>query len=495
MWMSKHIMLYWHIFLFPCYRKRAQRFQPPATNLQMEMTAAVENFDKVLETDIMVDDIDSLATLNVDIKLEADKNFDPNSFDCHSDVSDESDEDFKPHKNSKKRKTSSKRKAKPKGYCEDCQLETIGDSILHPLLPIYDTQVTGQVPHYIDGEDIERANWLRYVNSARFRQEQNLEAFQQQGKIYYKALFDISKGNELLVWYGDDYATDLGVNKEEYAAISTPPVDSLDCMKYARDIAATLKCEECDFNSTFNHQSTNTCTAHTSSTEKPYACTQCDYRSVQRGSLQSHMKAHTGDKPYACTQCDYRFAHRSNLPRHMKTHTGEKPYACTQCDYRCAQSGSLQSHMKAHTGDKPYACTQCDYRFAHRSNLPRHMKTHTGEKPYACTQCDHRSADKGDLQRHVKTHTGEKPYACTQCDYRCAHRCNLQRHMKTHTGEKPYACTQCDYRCAQSGSLQSHMKAHTGDKPYACTQCDYRCAHRCNLQRHVKTHTGEKPYA
>ncbi|XP_067931069.1 gastrula zinc finger protein XlCGF57.1-like [Watersipora subatra] len=447
-------------------------------------------------------------------------------------------------------------------YCEDCQLETIGDCILHPLLPIQDTQVsvgepdrakktlpqglslsdskikgagkgvwtdikipkfsrfgpyegvqqmctdikkdevsgygwlvTGQVPHYIDGKDIERANWLRYVNCARFRQEQNLEAFQHKGKIYYKALFDISHGNELLVWYGDDYATDLGINKDEYAVLSTPPVDSLDCMKYARDIPATLKCKDWDFTSTFNHQSTKTCTSHASSTEKPYVCTQCDYRCVHSGNLQRHMKTHTGEKPYACTQCDYRCVQSGSLQTHMKTHTGEKPYACTQCDYRSARSGSLQTHMKTHTGEKPYACTQCDYRCAHSSNLQTHMKTHTGEKPYACTQCDYRCAHSGSLQMHMKTHTGEKPYACTQCDYWSVQSGNLQRHMKTHTGEKPYACTQCDYRCVQSGSLQTHMKTHTGEKPYACTQCDYRCVQSGSLQSHMKTHTGEKPYA
>ena len=71
--------------------------------------------------------------------------------------------------------------------------------------------------------------------------------------------------------------------------------DSLDCMKYARDIAATLKCNDCEFTRTFNHQPTNTCTSHTSSIEKPYACTQCDYRCGRRGQLQRHENSYRGE--------------------------------------------------------------------------------------------------------------------------------------------------------------------------------------------------------
>ena len=49
-------------------------------------------------------------------------------------------------------------------------------------------------PFYIDGEDVKQSNWLRYVNCARTKQEQNCEAFQYKGGIYYKTLREITIG-------------------------------------------------------------------------------------------------------------------------------------------------------------------------------------------------------------------------------------------------------------------------------------------------------------
>ena len=55
------------------------------------------------------------------------------------------------------------------------------------------------------------SNWLRYINCSRVEEEQNLVAFQFQGKIYHRAYKDIKVGDELLVWYGDEFAHQLGI--------------------------------------------------------------------------------------------------------------------------------------------------------------------------------------------------------------------------------------------------------------------------------------------
>ena len=49
-------------------------------------------------------------------------------------------------------------------------------------------------PFYIDGEDVKQSNWLRYVNCARTKQEQNCEAYQYRRCIYYKTLREITIG-------------------------------------------------------------------------------------------------------------------------------------------------------------------------------------------------------------------------------------------------------------------------------------------------------------
>ncbi|XP_072326189.1 histone-lysine N-methyltransferase PRDM9-like [Scyliorhinus torazame] len=64
---------------------------------------------------------------------------------------------------------------------------------------------------YIDAKDESNSNWMRFVNCARKEEEQNLVAFQQQGKIYYRSCKPIPPRCELLVWYGDEYAKELGI--------------------------------------------------------------------------------------------------------------------------------------------------------------------------------------------------------------------------------------------------------------------------------------------
>ncbi|KAF4081649.1 hypothetical protein AMELA_G00163500 [Ameiurus melas] len=68
-----------------------------------------------------------------------------------------------------------------------------------------------QCEKYIDGEREMHSNWMRYVNCARNEEEQNLVAFQYRGGILYRCCQPIKKGQELLMWYKDDYGKDLGL--------------------------------------------------------------------------------------------------------------------------------------------------------------------------------------------------------------------------------------------------------------------------------------------
>lgn len=46
--------------------------------------------------------------------------------------------------------------------------------------------------------------WLRLVQSARDKEEQNLEAYVKNGQLFYRSLRRIAKDEELLVWYGKE---------------------------------------------------------------------------------------------------------------------------------------------------------------------------------------------------------------------------------------------------------------------------------------------------
>ena len=51
---------------------------------------------------------------------------------------------------------------------------------------------------------------MRYINCPRTTDEENLFSFQYHEEIYYCVYQDILVGTELLVWYGNEYANNLG---------------------------------------------------------------------------------------------------------------------------------------------------------------------------------------------------------------------------------------------------------------------------------------------
>ena len=57
---------------------------------------------------------------------------------------------------------------------------------------------------------------MRYVNCARNEAEQNLVAYQYRSQIYYRSFKPIPAGTELLVFYGEEYAKELGIEEDKF---------------------------------------------------------------------------------------------------------------------------------------------------------------------------------------------------------------------------------------------------------------------------------------
>lgn len=50
------------------------------------------------------------------------------------------------------------------------------------------------------------SSWMRFIQCARYKEEQNMTVFQYCGNIYYRAFRHIPAGRELLVWYDEKYS-------------------------------------------------------------------------------------------------------------------------------------------------------------------------------------------------------------------------------------------------------------------------------------------------
>ncbi|XP_034455018.1 PR domain zinc finger protein 1-like isoform X1 [Hippoglossus hippoglossus] len=67
----------------------------------------------------------------------------------------------------------------------------------------------GQLQNFLDGYDVHRSNWMRYVNPARSLAEQNLVACQNGRDIYFYTIRPVEPKQEMLVWYSQEFAQRL----------------------------------------------------------------------------------------------------------------------------------------------------------------------------------------------------------------------------------------------------------------------------------------------
>ncbi|KAF5892703.1 zinc finger protein 2-like, partial [Clarias magur] len=68
-----------------------------------------------------------------------------------------------------------------------------------------------QPEKYIDATSEVHSNWMRYVSCSRNDKEQNLVAVQYRGGILYRSCRPIAPGQELSVWYDEEYAKRAGI--------------------------------------------------------------------------------------------------------------------------------------------------------------------------------------------------------------------------------------------------------------------------------------------
>ncbi|XP_066275163.1 histone-lysine N-methyltransferase PRDM9-like [Branchiostoma lanceolatum] len=288
-----------------------------------------------------------------------------------------------------------------------------------------------KVKYYIDATDVTKSSWMRYVNCARNEEEQNLVAFQYYRNIYYRTYKPVPPGTELLVWYGNEYAKELGISE--------------------------AKQEE----SNKQKQSIQT------GAIAGYRCSRCGKLFSTQDYLDRHVKRHadrSGSKSHRCKHCSYSSNCSHNFKRHMVTHTGERPHKCPTCGKGFTRKDHLKTHQQVHTDEKSYRCEECGRSFNRQSNLTRHMLTHSGQQPHVCTQCGKGFTGAGDLQTHMRIHTGEKPYKCEHCDMRFSRVTSMKEHViGIHTKEFPHRCQVCHKGFVTPSKMRAHMQKGHGN--------------------------------
>ncbi|XP_075529821.1 uncharacterized protein LOC142563161 isoform X1 [Dermacentor variabilis] len=279
----------------------------------------------------------------------------------------------------------------------------------------------------VDGRPLDRSHWMRYVNCAPEQSQQNLVAFVRQGAVYYRTCKVVNAAEELFVWYGDDFAKQLGLignsgtqNKVAEEDVAAP-----------REV---FSCEECgDLFSVKESLDNHRRREHRQKPQGKHKCPRCPYSSNKSHNVTNHERIHTGEKPFACQICRRGFSRRAHLDRHLLVHTEERRYECPDCGQRFTQASNMARHRKLHSGESArcHVCPECAKRFAQKAALATHLLTHTGEKPHACAECGVRFAQRGHVRRHeLVVHGRQYPLHCPHCGKGCVNMNALRGHVR-----------------------------------------------------------------
>lgn len=84
--------------------------------------------------------------------------------------------------------------------------------------------------------------------------------------------------------------------------------------------------------------------------KQSFNCKICGEECNSYKQLIEHRKIHTSEKPYACSECDAGFKRPSDLSIHMRIHTGERPFKCKFCDKGFKSANDARCHERHHTG-------------------------------------------------------------------------------------------------------------------------------------------------
>lgn len=124
--------------------------------------------------------------------------------------------------------------------------------------------------------------------------------------------------------------------------------------------------------------------------EELYKCNLCEYKSIRKGSLKTHLilKHNIGDiKWYSCNHCNYKTKVKASLSKHemLKHNTGNRPinwYHCKRsgCKFKAKQKCHIKEHERnVHdigVNIKWYICKHqnCLYKTKHKGSFNRHLK-------------------------------------------------------------------------------------------------------------------------
>ncbi|KAL3861573.1 hypothetical protein ACJMK2_007599 [Sinanodonta woodiana] len=252
---------------------------------------------------------------------------------------------------------------------------------------VFDPETFGLL-HVIDATDPSKGNWMRYVNCARYLEEQNMISVQQEDQVYYKAIKNIEPGEELLIWFeprkknrGHKRKIEKEVKEEKVSATTTDPADA----EHDKDDDSLGKRKRKPKIFPDYYQEIWLPRQRKLKNEKTDIKTEEDVTNEEKKNAKCGPKECTGKdqkgksspkKKYHCSRCSQTFGFLQNLLRHQEVHKDEK-------------------------NTSPHSCEYCGKGFPSLSNLKKHVRFHLGYR-ISCRYCGDIHKNVGGLRKHIR---------------------------------------------------------------------------------------------
>lgn len=207
-------------------------------------------------------------------------------------------------------------------------------------------------------------------------------------------------------------------------------------------------------------------------------CQYCGKLFVYKVHYNNHVRTHTKEHLQYCSQCNFSSITKSSLNRHMIQKHSDLLLSCPKedCEYTTPDKYKLQTHVRRfHEETQPEPCPVCNNSYP-KHRLKQHMrkihpdtvlvegKGRMEKQADKCPYCDsYFLKNSNDFQQHVWAHEGIKPYTCNMCDYAGCRKSNLRLHMNRHKTEKIHLCELCGKKFKSEVSLKSHTLGHTNE--------------------------------